>query len=199
MPRAKRASDELYNIRRRFKRAAARYEKQAQQAEGREARELLKAAANLREQAEQYYVPNFTNAERASKQLKQDIVKQVARGRQPSLEQLSSAAQTAAENRQRLIDNILTGSSGAAFYAATVQLWRGTDYADRQRTIVEEFNKRMPESQQASDVLDIVQYLQDASGVDYLSPTLDEESGEDDRYRVRARAGAAVIQSQVLS
>lgn len=199
MARAKRASDELYNIRRRFNRAAARYEKQAVKAEGREARELLKAAANLREQAQQYYVQSFTNAKRASTQIKKDIAEQVSRGRERSLEQLANAAKTADENRERLIDNILSGSSGDAFYAATVQLWRGTDYYKRKETIVEEFNKRMPEDQQARDVLDVVDYLQEQSGIDYLSPTLDEESSDDDRYRVRARAGAAVIQNRVLS
>lgn len=196
---AKELSDQLRNIRRRYERAASRYERDAAKADGREARELLKAASNLREQSQQYFVKNITNAKRGSAEYNQDIRKAIARGREPSLDQLASAAQTAAENRQRLIDNILSGSSGDAFYAATVQLWRGTDYHKRQETIVEKFNEKMPKDQRAADVLDVINYLQEQSGIDYLSPSLSEESGDDDRYRIRARAGAAVIQNKVLS
>ena len=194
---AKQQSDQLRNIRRRYERAAARYERDAENASGREKRELLKAASNLREQAQQYYVKNLTISDRGSAKYKADIASGVRRGYQPSLEQLAGAAQTADENRERLIKNVLNSSTGDAFYAATVQLWRGTDYATRNETIVAEFQKRRPDLE-INDVLDVLDYFTQASGVDYLSPEPDEEAGIDERYRIKARTGAAIIQEQLL-
>lgn len=194
---AKQQSDQLRNIRRRYERAAARYERDAENASGREKRELLKAASNLREQAQQYYSANLTIAKRGTAKYKADIARGVRRGYQPSLEQLAGAAQTADENRERLIRNVLNSSTGDAFYAATVQLWRGTDYATRNETIVAEFQKRRPDIE-VNDVLDVLDYFTQASGIDYLSPEPDEEAGIDERYRVKARIGAAIVQEQLL-
>lgn len=194
---AKQQSDQLRNIRRRYERAAARYERDAENASGREKRELLKAASNLREQAQQYYVKNLTIAKRNTAKYKADIASGVRRGFQPSLEQLAGAAKTADENRERLIKNVLNSSTGDAFYAATVQLWRGTDYASRNETIVAEFQKRRPDLE-VNDVLDVLDYFTQVSGIDYLSPEPDEEAGIDERYRVKARTGAAIIQKQLL-
>lgn len=194
---AKQQSDQLRNIRRRYERAAARYERDAENASGREKRELLKAASNLREQAQQYYVKNITISDRGTAKYKADIARGVQRGYQLSLEQLAGAAQTADENRERLIKNVLNSSTGDAFYAATVQLWRGTDYASRDETIVAEFQKRRPDLE-VNDVLDVLDYFSKASGIDYLSPELDEEAGIDERYRVKARIGAAIVQERLL-
>lgn len=195
---AKQQSDQLRNIRRRYERAAARYERQAESAGSeREQRELLKAASNLREQVQQYYVKNLTISDRGSAKYKADIARGVRSGYQSSLEQLAGATQTADENRERLIKNVLNSSTGDAFYAATVQLWRGTDYASRNETIVKEFQKRRPDLE-VVDVLDVIDYLSRASGIDFLSPEPDEEAGIDERYRVKARIGAAVIQEQLL-
>lgn len=194
---AKQQSDQLRNIRRRYERAAARYERDAENASGREKRELLKAASNLREQAQKYYSKNLTIAKRGTAKYKTDIERGVQSGYQPSLEQLSGAAQTANENRERLIKNVLSSSTGDAFYAATVQLWRGTDYASRNKTIVEEFQKRRPDLE-VNDVLDVIDYFTRVSGIDYLEPEPDEEAGIDERYRVKARIGAAIIQEQLL-
>lgn len=195
---AKQQSDQLRNIRRRYERAAARYERQAESAGSeREQRELLKAASNLREQVQQYYVKNLTISDRGSAKYKADIARGVRSGYQPSLEQLAGAAQTADENRERLIKNVLNSSTGDAFYAATVQLWRGTDYASRNETIVAEFQKRRPDLE-VDDVLDVIDYLARASGFDYLEPEPDEEAGVDERYRRKARIGAAIIQEQLL-
>lgn len=194
---AKQQSDQLRNIRRRYERAAARYERDAENASGREKRELLKAASNLREQAQKYYTANLTIAKRGTDNYKADIARGVRSGYQPSLEQLAGAAQTADENRERLIKNVLNSSTGDAFYAATVQLWRGTDYASRNETIVEEFQKRRPDLE-VGDVLDVLDYFTQASGIDYLSPEPDEEAGIDERYRVKARIGAAIVQEQLL-
>lgn len=195
---AKQQSDRLRNIRRRYERAAARYERDAENASGREKRELLKAASNLREQAQQYYVKNLTIADRGSAKYKADIASGVRRGYQLSLEQLAGAAQTADENRERLIKNVLNSSTGDAFYAATVQLWRGTDYATRNETIVAEFQKRRPDLE-INDVLDVLDYFTQASGIDYLSPEPDEEADIDGRYpRYKARIGAAIVQKQLL-
>ena len=194
---AKQQSDQLRNIRRRYERAAARYECDAENASGREKRELLKAASNLREQAQQYYVKNLTISDRGTAKYKADIASGVRRGYQPSLEQLAGAAQTADENRERLIKNVLSSSTGDAFYAATVQLWRGTDYESRNETIVAEFQKRRPDLE-INDVLDVLDYFTQASGIDYLSPEPDEEAGIDERYRVKARTGAAIVQKQLL-
>lgn len=194
---AKQQSDKLRNIRRRYERAAARYERQAENASGREQRELLKAASNLREQAQQYYVKNLTISDRGSSKYRSDVSRGIQRGYQPSLEQLAGAAQTADENRERLIKNVLNSSTGDSFYAATVQLWRGTDYATRNETIVEEFQKRRPDLE-VNDVLDVLDYFTRASGIDYLSPEPDEEAGIDERYRLKARTGAAIVQEQLL-
>ena len=194
---AKQQSDQLRNSRRRYERAAARYERQAESASGREQRELLKAASNLREQARQYYVKNITISDRGSSKYRADISRGIQRGYQPSLEQLAGAAQTADENRGRLIKNVLNSSTGDSFYAATIQLWRGTDYASRNETIVAEFQKRRPDLE-VNDVLDVLDYFSNASGIDYLSPEPDEEAGVDERYRVKARIGAAIVQEQLL-
>ena len=163
----------------------------------REQRELLKAASNLREQARQYYVKNITISDRGSSKYRADISRGIQRGYQPSLEQLVGAAQTADENRGRLIKNVLNSSTGDSFYAATIQLWRGTDYASRNETIVAEFQRRRPDLE-VNDVLDVLDYFSKASGIDYLSPEPDEEAGIDERYRVKARIGAAIVQEQLL-
>ena len=195
---AKQQTDQLRNIRRRYERAAARYERDAENASGREKRELLKAASNLREQAQQYYTANLTIAKRGTAKYKADIASGVRRGFQPSLEQLAGAAQTADENRERLIKNVLNSSTGDAFYAATVQLWRGTDYASRNETIVAEFQKRRPDLE-INDVLDVLDYFTQQSGIDYLSPEPDEEADIDGCYpRYKARIGAAIVQKQLL-
>ena len=194
---AKQQSDQLRNIRRRYERAASRYERQAESASGREQRELLKAASNLREQAQQYYVKNLTISKRGSAKYKLDISRGAQRGYQPSLEQLAGAAQTADENRERLIKNVLNSSTGDSFYAATVQLWRGTDYATRNETIVSEFQKLRPDLE-VNDVLDVLDYFMRESGIDYLSPEPGEEAGIDECYRVKARTGAAIVQKQLL-
>ena len=194
---AKQQSDQLRNIRRRYERAAARYERDAENASGREKCELLKAASNLREQAQQYYTANLTIAKRGTAKYKADIARGVQRGYQPSLEQLAGAAKTADENRERLIRNVLNSSTGDAFYAATVQLWRGTDYATRNETIVAEFQKRRPDIE-VNDVLDVLDYFTQVSGIDYLSTEPDEEAGIDERYRIKARIGAAIVQEQLL-
>ena len=194
---AKQQSDQLRNIRRRYERAAARYERDAENASGREKRKLLKAASNLREQAQQYYAKNLTIANRGTAKYKTDIARGVRSGYQPSLEQLAGAAQTANEKRERLIKNVLNSSTGDVFYAATVQLWRGTDYASRNETIVAEFQKRRPDLN-VNDVMDVLDYFTQVSGIDYLSPELDEEAGIDERYRVKARIGAAITQEQLL-
>ena len=194
---AKQQSDQLRNIRRRYERAAARYERQAESASGREQRELLKAASNLREQARQYYVKNITISDRGSSKYRADISRGIQRGYQPSLEQLAGAAQTADENRGRLVKNVLNSSTGDSFYAATIQLWRGTDYASRNETIVAEFQRRRPDLE-VNDVLDVLDYFSKASGIDYLSPEPDEEAGIDERYRVKARIGAVIVQEQLL-
>ena len=195
---AKQQSDQLRNIRRRYERAAARYERDAENASGREKRELLKAASNLREQAQQYYVKNLTISDRGSAKYKADIASGVRRGYQPSLEQLAGAVQTADENRERLIKNVLNSSTGDAFYAATVQLWRGTDYASRNETIVAEFQKRRPDLE-INDVLDVLDYFTQQSGIDYLSPEPDEEADISGKYpRYKARIGAAIVQEQLL-
>ena len=195
---AKQQTDQLRNIRRRYERAAARYERDAENASGREKRELLKAASNLREQAQQYYTANLTIAKRGTAKYKADIASGVRRGFQPSLEQLAGAAQTADENRERLIKNVLNSSTGDAFYAATVQLWRGTDYASRNETIVAEFQKRRPDLE-INDVLDVLDYFTQQSGIDYLSPEPDEEADIDGRYpRYKARIGAGIVQKQLL-
>lgn len=195
---AKQQSDQLRNIRRRYERAAARYERDAENASGREKRELLKAASNLREQAQQYYAKNLTIAKRGSVKYKADIARGVRSGYQPSLEQLAGAAQTADENRERLIKNVLNSSTGDAFYAATIQLWRGTDYASRNETIVAEFQKRRPDLE-VNDVLDVLDYFTQQSDIDYLSPEPDEEADIDGKYpRYKARIGAAIVQKQLL-
>lgn len=194
---AKQQSDQLRNIRRRYERAAERYERDAENASGREKRELLKAASNLREQAQQYYSKNLTIAKRGSAKYKADIARGVHSGYQPSLEQLAGAAKTADENRERLIKNVLNSSTGDAFYAATLQLWRSTDYASRNETIVAEFQKRRPDLK-VNDVLDVLDYFTQESGIDYLSPEPDEEAGIDERYRIKARTGAAIVQKQLL-
>lgn len=195
---AKQQSDQLRNIRRRYERAAKRYERDAENASGREKRELLKAASNLREQAQQYFVENITIAPRGSAKYKADIAHGVQRGYQPSLEQLAVAAQTADENRERLIKNVLNSSTGDAFYAATVQLWRGTDYARRNETIVAEFQKRRPDLE-INDVLDVLDYFTQQSGIDYLSPEPDEEADINGKYpRYKARIGVGIVQKQLL-
>ena len=130
MARAKRASDEAYNARRRLKRQAARMRKQAASAaDGAYAGRLRALADEALKQAQETYF------NRETKQYRAGAVREA--------ERLASHFDVADEDIQA--DILLSSPIGSRIYAGTVEIWRGIeDYNKREDAILKAFGvKRM--------------------------------------------------------
>lgn len=190
--RPKRASDELYNIRRRFKRAASRYERQAKSAGSEtERRQLLAAAGEARKQAESLRFRNITQAT-DRKARAQAVQAAISRYRRASLDQLASSAKNEQERRDQLAKSILQGSKGSTFYASTIDAWRDVAPDQRNEAIVAYFREALAkpgpgrEPEQVRDLLDVITILERETQVPYLDPTKEENDFEGN-YRAATR------------
>lgn len=194
MPRAKRASDELYNIRRRLKRAAERFERQADNAgSSTDKRQLLKSAEALRTSAQSMYVRNITTGRAGSSERKRDISRTVRENDESSKRYLAGAQKlTQDKAREQMKESILHSTAGSDFFAATVDIWRGTDYNAREETVLERFKEIYPDVP-VRDILDVMEWFSQNTGIDYFDLGYDEESSDDERYLARSRSGMLLV------
>lgn len=195
MPRVRnKAYDELRNIRRRYERAAERFEKQAENANTAvDKRQLLKSAQALRTEAKSYYVENITAAPKGSKQRQTDI-KRALRDESGKSKRFLVGSQklNPDQAREQMKDSIIHSTAGNDFFAATVDIWRGTDYNAREETVLERFKEIYPDVT-VRDILDVMQWFSENTGIDYLETGYDEEMSDDERYLARSRSGMLLV------
>lgn len=117
MARAKRASDDAYNARRRFKRQAERLEREAAKAGGSYGDRLSNVAAELRDSANMLY--------KGKGDYRQDLIRK------------SRSVRSMSEERQT--DILLSSNIGSRIYAGTVELWQDADVNGREDAIVKAF------------------------------------------------------------
>lgn len=196
MARAKRMSDRLYNIRRRYRRQAERYEKQAASAATDKERAVLESAAEAaRAAAAATYVNPEGATRRNATEARDFISKTVYQQEDRSLSTLAGAATTDRERRDQQARAILSGGRADAFYAATRDLWTDAGGGgDRKRredvneAVVQGFRER---GFDVSDILDAMQALSELTGVDYLTPQGKNEAKAN--YLLESRLGMNAI------
>lgn len=126
MARAKRASDEAYNARRRLKRQAERYKKQAATASASKASRLQQQAKYLESQASRLYQGK-------------DTAKNQARIQAQSYSALQGTRKDTQKRRDIEAAEIMKTNVGAKIYGATVSIWQDSPYTDRNKALIEHF------------------------------------------------------------
>lgn len=119
-------SDDAYNARRRFKRAAERYERDAAKASPIEAARLRKQAEYMRTQAELTY-KGRDNATHMKKRIKD------------SFSTLEGARKDVGKRRDIEASELMKTDIGAKIYGATVSIWQDSKYADRDVALMKYF------------------------------------------------------------
>lgn len=190
--RARSLRHELDNIQRRYRRAAERQEKAAVKAfnagDFKEAIQLEAAAKAARIiaggiGAERININKLNLSVEERNKEREKLIKRTAG---QSMSQLVTY-QTAQKDRGRKATarTVLKAGSEATFYASTKELWQGVDYKDRDKAIVEGFQRM---GYDVDDILDVMTVLQ-AEGVDVLNL----ESNDRDNYILRTRTGTNLV------
>lgn len=139
MPRKKRASDEVYNARRRAKRLIARLEReQAADSTGVQARARQSYIQSLKEQVSKSYA-----ASRKKTDVKASRESSVTLNRMTKIPRADRTARERSEAifRQQLAQarnggvSSITNAEASVFYAATRRIWSGSDVRDRNELI----------------------------------------------------------------
>ena len=156
MARAKRASDEAYNARRRLKRQAERYKKQAATASASKASRLQQQAKYLESQASRLYHGK-------------DTAKNQARIQAQSYSALQGTRKDTQKRRDIEAAEIMKTNVGAKIYGATVSIWQDSPYADRNKALIEHFG--------VSDLMGVIELFEREFGEDLY------KDDEDPLYR----------------
>lgn len=195
-PRTKTLADEVYNTRRRLNRAAARYERDAKNAVGTAKKAMEKAASELRKKAESTYVKNSVKPGATKKEVRAAQEKIINALGDFSKKQTAGGKRTrkpgTEEYTQDLTHVITNTTSGAIFYASTISLWRNVGYHDRDAAILKAFNEKI-EDREFNSILEVMEYLGEATGVDYFAISENEIPGDDERYTNGAAAGVDYV------
>ena len=157
-----RPSDLVYNARRRYARQAERYAKQAERASGMEKGRLENLASNALEKAMRTYKDPLKIQSGTIKNLESKL--DVRRPTRPTSESrlnklvdesediaLESSLSDPEIRREQETKDLLSGEVGDRIYGATVDIWKDSDYADRNQAIMEHFGV-----DSMADVLDII-------------------------------------------
>lgn len=118
MARSKRASDEAYNARRRYRREAARLQKQAEKASGSYSERLRELSDKLLDKANMTY-------QAGTGSYRTDLIKE------------SNSVRSMSEERQT--DILLSSNIGSRIYAGTIELWQDADPNEREDAILRAF------------------------------------------------------------
>lgn len=166
MARARRASDDVYNARRRYRRQAERYLKKAQLVSGAAKRRYERLAEQATEKAVSTY-ENESRIQGAVGKLAQrfNITKEnqtQARRRTQNVRQ-SEQALSRLDTRENQARSILSGNFGSLFYAGLIDIWRGR--SDRDTAIKEYFG--------VSSLMDVLE------GIEKAIPSFYDLAGEE--------------------
>ena len=171
--RAMKAGDLAWNARRRYARQAERYAKRARGASGIEKSRLENLASSALEKALQTY----EDPSKAKSSMITDLAKELdvrIPTRKPSEKRRSKAIGESEElalesslsddetRRELEAQSILSSDIGNRVYGALVDIWKDSDYADRNQAIMDYFG--------ADSMADVLQAIEDA-GIDlYADP-----------------------------
>lgn len=171
--RAMKAGDLAWNARRRYARQAERYAKQARGASGIEKSRLENLASSALEKALQTY----EDPSKAKSSMITDLAKELdvrIPTRKPSEKRRSRAIEESEElalesslsddetRRELEAQSILSSDIGNRIYGALVDIWKDSDYVDRNQAIMDYFG--------ADSMADVLQAIEDA-GIDlYADP-----------------------------
>lgn len=131
MARSKRASDEAYNARRRYRREAARLQKQAEKSSGSYSERLRELSDKLLDKANMTY-------QAGTGSYRTDLIKE------------SRSVRSMSEERQT--DILLSSNIGSRIYAGTIELWQDADPNEREDAILKAFG--------AKSMLDVLKILE---------------------------------------
>ena len=131
MARAKRASDEAYNARRRYRREAARLQKQAEKSTGSYSERLRELSDKLLDKANMTY-------QAGTGSYRTDLIRE------------SRSVRSMSEERQT--DILLSSNIGSRIYAGTIELWQDADPNEREDAILKAFG--------AKSMLDVLKVLE---------------------------------------
>ncbi len=191
MARAKRASDDVYNARRRYRRQAERYEKLSEKATGVvKARYQAQAKAAIGKAMVTYSGKNKPQgavkkvAERLGVTQAQSMLGVVVKGAKAGAgarnvsretatrlvqESLSALAGNKDMKRDQMARDILSiGNVGSRFYGGLVDVWGKTEESRKHpnKAILEYFGK--------SSIMDVIEELED-TGIDIYTPTQNDD------------------------
>lgn len=163
MAKNRQPSDKARVIRKRFEDEAKRYERQAAKkgVPKFEKQYLRQAAETARANAEKYKVANlrkeFGKGDSGTLKI-MEYLETV--GERESQRSMAKNLRSQDAREQRLAERILSGSSGSAFYAGTVQIWRGKQGEARNQAIIDFFGK--------SNLWQVIKHFEQELGVDFF-------------------------------
>lgn len=189
MARAKRASDETYNARRRYRRQAQRYLKKAESSTGATRSRYESLARRSIEKAVATYAKGSKPQGKVGALAERLGVQQRGPVSNSTLSELINSSRDALQGSQRMMSradtarSILSGNVASRFYAGLIGIWGRTEETRQapNKTILDYFG--------ADNMLDVLEMLEQA-GIDLYSP----EPPEGDMYH----AIALQIQHYVL-
>lgn len=137
MARARRASDDVYNARRRYRRQAERLLKRAEAASGEKRAQLEREAQIATEKA----IATYENKSKIQGRLK-PLAERFGVSKQPMAQRSEIIAQSETALANFDLKNaqgraILSGNIGQRFYAGLVDIWRGSE--DREQAVLDYF------------------------------------------------------------
>lgn len=170
---------ELSNIRRRYRRAAERNEREAQAQEEagnlNRANQLRSAAQSARNYAESLQVRNLTTSDMTLAQRESALARAVSEEKETSMYQNARMQGDFDSYSNQLAAQILSSGRAGQFYASTKDLWINAR-GDRNEAIVQAFQEM---GYDVTNILDVMQILEDETGIKYLSPTTEQQAKEE--------------------
>lgn len=154
-------SDKARVIRKRFEDEAKRYERQAKKAGAAEARYLRQAAEAARANAEKFKLKPLRGRFGKDVQGTARIMEYLETvGEKESAAGMARNLKSQDAREQRLAERILSGTAGSAFYAGTVQIWRGKTGEARNQAILDFFG--------LSNLWQVIQHFETELGIDFF-------------------------------
>lgn len=196
-PERRALSRQLDNIRKRYNRSAARYEKQAESATPAMASALRTAARNERMEAEKYRSKRGESLA--------DLRIKVQTGVELSEAVKASVIKRTGKQQDAIAKARIHGNAGAKFYAATQSIWRGKVYTSRETAIVDHFNENASRisTDKRAEFAEVYGYelkepltLLDVQNLLELNTGIDLDASETDareEYETFKRCGALAI------
>lgn len=186
MARRRKASDDVYNARRRFAREAQRYEKKASQAKGMEAeRYRTLARTSLEKSIALYDDPKKISGNSTIRNLTQKLNPRILSGKisdarkkslqQQSLRSLEGSKADDQARREYEADAIMSSDAGARIYAGLVSIWEDFDYGERDTAILDYFD--------ADSMADVLEAIEE-SGIDLYADAAELGAYEDVRTSI---------------